>query len=125
MKKVLILGCSHSAGSYSDGIKISDKRSGWPALIANTFLNYEVHCITHHGGGIINYMWSLGHLINKFGKDYFDKIIIQISNEPRLTMYIMPLHTVGPSLSSNDITYALARDSGDSAFIIGSDAVKT
>jgi hypothetical protein len=104
MKKVLILGCSHSAGNYNPNDPANaDKNSGWPTLIANTFLNYEVHCITHHGGGIINYMWSLGHLINKFGKDYFDKIIIQISNEPRLTMYIMPLHSVAPSLSSNDI----------------------
>ena len=103
MKKVLILGCSHSAGNYNPNDPANaDKNSGWPTLIANTFLNYEVHCITHHGGGIINYMWSLGHLINKFGKDYFDKIIIQISNEPRLTMYIMPLHSVAPSLSSNE-----------------------
>ena len=68
MKKVLILGCSHSAGNYnSNDPANADKNSGWPALIANTFLNYEVHCITHHGGGSINYMWSLGHLINKFG----------------------------------------------------------
>jgi len=103
MKKVLILGCSHSAGSYSDGIKISDKRSGWPALIANNFLNYEVHCFTHPGGGIMNYMWTLGYIINKFSKDYFDKIIIQISQEPRLTIYDIPLHLITQSLSSNEI----------------------
>ena len=104
MKKVLIFGCSHSSGSFNhNDPKNSDKTNGWPALIANNFLNYEVHCITHHGGGIINYLWSLGHFVNKFGKDYFDNIIIQISDEPRLTMYDIPLHTIEQFLSSNEI----------------------
>lgn len=88
MKKVLILGCSHSAGSYdhNDPNK-ADNSNGWPALISNNFPNWQVHCVTHFGGGILNYMWTLGYLIDKFGKDYFDKIIIEITDEPRLAMY--------------------------------------
>jgi hypothetical protein len=103
MKKVLILGCSHSAGAYNHNTELADQTTGWSALIANNFLNYEVRCFTHPGGGIMNYMWTLGHIINKFGKDYFDKIIIQITQEPRLTIYNIPLHFIKQSSSSNEI----------------------
>jgi len=107
MKKALILGCSHSAGAYNHETKLAEQTTGWPALISNNFLNYEVHCFSHPGGGIMNYMWTLGHVINKFGKDYFDKIIIQITQEPRLTIYNIPLHLVKQSTSSNEIKDSL------------------
>jgi hypothetical protein len=103
MKKALILGCSHSAGAYNHNTKLAVQTTGWSASIANNFLNYEVHCFAHPGGGIMNYMWTLGHIINKFGKDYFDKIIIQIAQEPRLTIYNIPLHFIKQSTSSNEI----------------------
>ena len=105
-KNVLILGCSHSGGSYRhEDPKLCDISKGWVALIANTFTDCDIYCVSHFGGGIFNYMWTLGYFIDKLGKDFFHKIIIQISNEPRLSLYKNPRHFNILDPTTNQLTF--------------------
>jgi len=90
-KRLLILGCSHSVGEYVWDSKAeranTNDTSGWPMRICERYSNYDVWIVSWPGGGLINYIWFLGYIIRYYGKDFFDKIIMQLSHEPRLTLY--------------------------------------
>lgn len=107
---ILILGCSHTAGSWCkkftaksflkslllNNIHKEPKEThnyickydkGWPVLLANEFKDHKFYVFAHTGGGLINYIITLGYLNHLYGKDFFDKVICQYTTELRMTLY--------------------------------------
>lgn len=85
MKKLLIIGCSHSVGSWITFRKYNTD-SGWVYNIAKKYKEYHVDCISHLAGGVFNYIITIGLLDEEILK--YDKVIVQHSvDEPRITFY--------------------------------------
>lgn len=107
--KILILGCSHTAGAWDynmfrhikkfNNISRHNKGTqqntmfhcyhgkGWPNLLAKDLPEHEFYVFAHPGGGMINYLITLGAILEVYGKRFFDKIIVQYTEELRLTIY--------------------------------------
>lgn len=84
--KTLWIGCSHSAGIYSD----TDERIskfGIPYLVSKEFDSNNWKMIAAPGHGIIEYSCILSHLDNNNLLDNFSNIILQLTQEPRLLSY--------------------------------------
>jgi len=82
--KLLILGCSHSVGAFNNSAELYNMDDGWVNNISNRY-EYDVDCISHLGGGSFNYIVTVGMLKDIINS--YDKIIIQYTDEPRLTFY--------------------------------------
>ena len=118
MKKLAIIGCSHSTGvmltappdqkpwaiaainAVRDGVDNSGKQmddihekmlewgywKGWPHDIYEKY-NYETHVYSFLGGGIRDAFFTLNYFLGN--NIYYDKIILQLTSEPRWRFYPM------------------------------------
>ena len=88
-KNYLILGCSYSAGShiYSKG-SVNDEelntRTGWYSYV-DWLKNYNVTVFSCPGQGYASWLQILDSLVITKKIKKYDKIIIQETNEPRIT----------------------------------------
>jgi len=90
MKKLAILGCSQSCGQYDDRGKHETMLEygywvGWPHDIYEKY-NYETHVYSYPGGGIQDVFFTLNYFLSN--KILFDKIIIQLTSEPRFQYWV-------------------------------------
>jgi len=98
--RLAIIGCSFAGGVYTDKTQkiqiaremvidesILDPFKGWPYNIHKKY-NIETHMFTHVGDGLLATRFFIDEIIQHYGLDYFDKIIISTSiSEPRVMLY--------------------------------------
>ena len=107
--KVLILGCSFTAGRYSlahDNTDIIHTDFGWYDQLSK---DYDYTVYSFHGGGAINYAYVIRtlHEQNKL-KDY-EHCIIQQTWEPRFMLYHSE-EFEGPVVIDNRTLYTQLRE---------------
>lgn len=92
--KVLVIGCSHSAGAWKKNLLNQriwyDSGYGWVSHLARNYNKINFDCYAHPGGGVFNYISTIGHLIKADRLKEYDKIIIQYTDELRVTVYVLP-----------------------------------
>jgi hypothetical protein len=91
MKKMLLSGCSHSAGS---GVK--DINKSWGNIFAKNN-NCELTNVAYPGGSL---QYAIQQIINKISEEEFDVIILQL---PDLVRYPLP-YNGEEAFFTNDIT---------------------
>ena len=105
MKKLAIIGCSHSTGvmltappDQKPVRTMNDMHQkmlewgywkGWPHDIYEKY-NYETHVYSFLGGGIQDAFFTLNYFLGN--NIYYDKIILQLTSEPRWRFY--PIETI-------------------------------
>jgi len=104
--RILILGCSHTAGAWGKKNYLNEyipdssifKKvlqskfkchydSGWSVHLANEYNQHTFYTFSHIGGGILNYIATISNLFKLYGQNYFDKVIVQHTDELRFTSY--------------------------------------
>lgn len=92
--RILILGCSHSAGAWKKNLLNEriwyDAGFGWPSYLARNYPKIDFECYAHPAGGVINYLTTVGHLYKTDKMKEFDGVIIQYTEELRVTIYNLP-----------------------------------
>lgn len=86
--RIAIIGTSHTQGSYhsdnTDGVHgPAEKSEGWCIDVAKKY-NCNTWIFSHGGGGIQESILYLNIIKKYFPENFFDKIIIEISTEPRI-----------------------------------------
>lgn len=84
--RTLLLGCSHTAGSYTPDDKVDRLNHGYATLLACKF-NCDWKMYSFPGDGIVAYATTLKHLDQENKLDSFDNIVIQLTSEPRFNLY--------------------------------------
>lgn len=86
-KKILVIGCSHSAGAYDDNDKVISNES-WVWHLANIRNNSDSYYVIHNpGNGIMHYGAIVKHLHNSGQLAQFDSCIVQMTHEMRMMFY--------------------------------------
>jgi len=90
--KILILGCSHSLGSWRKSTSFKNQKdydvnNSWVAHLCRQYNEHQFINFSHPAGGIFNYTITLSYLKKDGLLDKIDKVIIQNTNEVRLTLY--------------------------------------
>ena len=87
MKRVLVIGCSHSYCSYYKNDEFESEQSWAWHLWDQRGRKEKFTVIAHPGRGLMSYAVTLQHL-NRLGVlDNFDACIIQLTSEPRMWFY--------------------------------------
>ena len=85
--KVLIFGCSFSAGRYSRTKQNTEQVHtdvGWYDQLSK---DYDYTVYSFHGGGAVNYAYTLSTMYNQNVLKNYQHCIIQQTWEPRFTLY--------------------------------------
>lgn len=86
MSRTLLLGCSHTAGSYTKDNDLEEYFPGYATYLSAKF-DSEWKMYSFPGDGIMMYASILTYLENCGKLDSFDNLIIQFSSELRINGY--------------------------------------
>ena len=100
MKRVAVLGCSHSA---YDQVNFGDHANGldWVHHMAEDNSDIEFHNYGAQGHGPLYYDFILKYIISNFPKDYYDAVIIQYTVEGR---WLIPIGILNYEITSQQVT---------------------
>lgn len=80
---ILGIGCSHSAGPYDSNDGRIETKADWPTAVAK-HTNEKYRHIAIPGQGILSYYEVLKYLEEQDLLRQFDKLLIQLTQEPRI-----------------------------------------
>lgn len=87
MKKVAIIGCSHT-----DWFQGNKERVGWVEQLSLAFPSIEFHSFAAIAHGPLYYDLVLKHIITEYPENYFDGVIVQLTGKGR---WLFPIrHTI-------------------------------
>lgn len=86
-KKVLVIGCSHSAGAYDEADNVISNES-WVWHLKNIRNTSDKYYVIHNpANGILHYGAIVKYLSHEGLLNQFDSCIVQLTNEMRMMFY--------------------------------------
>ena len=101
MNRLAIIGTSHTEGGYKLGCK-PNKFTGWCADIHNNYDIDQTWVFSHGGGGLEETNLYLQLIKDYWPENFFTKIIVEISTEPRFIRRTTPAFKIWDNSTHQD-----------------------